>query len=141
MSSKTFFLVAADAVLLTHALFVVFVIFGLVLILAGKLFSWSWVRNRWFRLAHLTAIGVVVLQVWLGVICPLTTWEMELRSRAGEAVYAGSFIAHWLERLLYYQAPAWVFIVCYTLFGLLVVLSWFLVRPRSFASKNQDGPN
>lgn len=141
MSSKTFFLVAADAVSLTHALFVVFVIFGLVLILAGKLFSWSWVRNRWFRLAHLTAIGVVVLQVWLGVICPLTTWEMELRSRAGEAVYAGSFIAHWLERLLYYQAPAWVFIVCYTLFGLLVVLSWFLVRPRSFASKNQDGPN
>jgi len=132
VSSKTFFLVAADAVLLTHALFVVFVIFGLVLILAGKLFSWSWVRNRWFRLAHLTAIGVVVLQAWLGVICPLTTWEMELRSRAGEAVYAGSFIAHWLQELLYFQAPAWVFITCYTTFGLLVILSWFWVRPGSF---------
>ncbi len=141
MSAKTFYLVAADAVLFAHALFVVFVVFGLLLILVGKAFSWSWVRNPWFRLAHLSGIVVVVLKAWLGVICPLTTWEMELRSRAGDAAYAGSFIAYWLEKLLYYQAPAWVFVVCYTAFGLLVVLNWFLVRPSSFARKNHTGPD
>ncbi len=132
VSSKTFFLVAADAVLFTHVLFALFAVVGLLLIFAGKVFSWSWVRNPWFRLAHLIGIVIVVLQAWLGMICPLTTWEMELRSRAGEAVYAGSFIAHWLQELLYYQAPAWVFIACYTAFGLLVILSWVWVRPRPF---------
>ena len=55
---------------------------------------------------------------------------MTLRRRAGDAVYGGSFIAHWLETLLYYQAPPWVFAVCYTAFGLLVVASWVMVRPR-----------
>ena len=60
------------------------------------------------------------------------TWEMALRTAAGDAVYGGSFISHWLESLLYYHAPKWVFMVCYTLFGSLVVVSWFWVRPRPF---------
>ena len=54
---------------------------------------------------------------------------MQLRAQAGEAIYSGAFIAHWVESLLYYRAPGWVFALVYTLFGLLVVLSWFLVRP------------
>ena len=124
------YLLAADAVLLLHVLFVVFVIVGLILILAGKLLSWRWVRNWWFRVMHLAAIGVVVLQSWLGVICPLTKLEMFLRGKAGDTTYAGSFIAHWLESILYYQAPAWVFAACYTAFAAVVVLSWVWVRPH-----------
>ena len=123
-------LLAADAVLLLHTLFVAFVIAGLILVLAGGALSWRWVRNRLFRVLHLFAIGIVVAQAWAGVICPLTTLEMSLRSKAGDAVYQGSFISHWLESILYYQAPAWVFVVAYTLFGLAVILSWFLVRPN-----------
>ena len=139
MDSKLFYLFAADAILFTHVLFVAFIIVGLLLILTGKLYSWSWVRNPWFRAAHLICIGVVVLQSWLGVICPLTTWEMSLRAEAGNTVYSGSFISHWLETLLYYQAPAWVFVVCYTLFGSLVVASWFWVHPRPFTRlKDKD---
>ena len=132
MDSKVLYLLAADVLLFTHVLFVAFAIFGLLLIFAGKKFSWSWVRNPWLRLAHLVGIGVVVLQSWLGVVCPLTIWEMALRSKAGDTVYAGSFISHWLETLLYYQAAEWVFIVCYSAFGALVVLGWFWVRPRPF---------
>ena len=124
----------ADLVLLLHAVFVVFVIAGLVLVLLGAWRGWVWVRNPWFRLAHLLAIGVVVAQAWLGVLCPLTTLEMTLRDRAGEAVYPGSFIAHWLESMLYYRAPTWVFTLCYTVFGLLVIASWYAVRPRSFGN-------
>ena len=91
---------------------------------------WDWVRNRRFRIAHLIAIGVVVLQSWFGMICPLTIWEMSLRAKAGDATYAGSFIAYWLDAILYYQAPPWVFAVAYTTFGALVIISWFWVRPR-----------
>lgn len=130
MESKLYYLIAADAILVVHSLFVSFVVLGLVLIFAGKLWSWSWVHNFWFRIAHLVAIGIVVLQSWFGVICPLTVWEMVLRTKAGDAVYTGSFIAHWIGQLLYYQAPAWVFGVVYTLFGALVIVSWFWVRPQ-----------
>ena len=130
MKAGVLYLLAADLLLFMHVLFVAFVILGLVLVIVGKLADWSWVRNPWFRLAHLAAIGIVVLQSWLGAICPLTTWEMALRERAGEAVYTGAFIAHWLETVLYYRAPEWVFILAYTVFGALVVFCWFWVRPR-----------
>ena len=130
MDESLLYLVAADALLVTHALFVGFVVIGLALIFAGKWLGWRWVRHRGFRIAHLLAIAIVVLQSWLGIICPLTVWEMHLRARAGDTVYAGSFVSHWLERLLYYQAPDWVFIVVYTLFGALVVASWRWVRPE-----------
>ena len=129
-TTDTYYLLAADAVLALHLGFVIFVIVGLVAVLAGKLAGWTWVRNWWFRVLHLGAIGVVVLQAWLGRICPMTILEMWLRSQAGDATYAGSFISHWIESILYYRAPAWVFTLAYTLFAALVVLAWFWVRPN-----------
>ncbi len=132
MDSSMVLLLTADAILLLHVLFVAFVVIGMVLIFIGKVRVWSWVRNPWFRLTHLAAITVVVAQSWLGLICPLTTIEMALRSRAGDAVYSGSFISHWLETILYYQLQPWVFVVCYMAFGAVVVASWFWIRPRRF---------
>ena len=55
---------------------------------------------------------------------------MHLRSKAGDATYSGSFVSHWLEAILYYRAPAWVFAVAYTAFAAIVVLSWVWVRPH-----------
>lgn len=130
MGDKILYLIAADAILFTHALFVCFVVLGLMLIFIGKWRGWNWVTFFWFRIAHLLAIAVVVLQSWLGLICPLTIWEMDLRAMAGEAAYTGSFIAHWIERLLYYRAPDWVFVLLYACFGALVVASWIWIRPR-----------
>ena len=121
---------AADGVLLLHVAFVMFVIAGLALTVAGRFFRWGWVRKLWCRVAHLLAIGVVVAQSWADVVCPLTTIEMTLRSKAGEATYAGSFIAHWLEALLYFNAPAWVFAMCYSIFAALVVATWLWIPPR-----------
>jgi hypothetical protein len=132
MEDSVVYVIAADAILFTHALFVGFVVFGLLFILLGKLRSWAWVRNPWFRYAHLAGIGIVVLQSWLGAICPLTTWEMALREKTGGAVYSGAFVAHWLESILYYRAPEWVFIVCYSVFGALVAATWYWFRPRRF---------
>ena len=126
------YLLAADAILVTHTLFVAFVVGGLLLIAAGGVLGWPWVRNPWFRLLHLLAIVFVTLQAWAGEICPLTTWEMELRSRGGQATYDSSFIAYWLGRLIYYEAPPWVFVVIYTLFAALVVATLFWVKPRRF---------
>jgi len=119
----------ADLVLLLHAGFIAFVVLGLALILIGGVLRWRWVRNRWFRLAHLAAIGVVVAQSWLGIVCPLTTLENHLRHRAGQPVYQMGFIADRVQRLIFFEAPWWVFAVSYTVFGLLVLLSFGWVRP------------
>jgi hypothetical protein len=122
--------VLADLLLAFHVLFVLFVVIGLLLILLGGVRGWAWVRNPWFRLGHLAAITFVAAQAWLGEICPLTTWEMNLRDRAGEATYAGGFLEHWLQALLYYEAPSWAFTTAYSGFALLVAGSWIGVRPR-----------
>ncbi|AFU97524.1 DUF2784 domain-containing protein [Simiduia agarivorans] len=94
MSEQSHLILLADAILITHVLFVCFVVLGLFAIYLGKWLAWSWVRHRVFRIVHLVAIGIVVLQSWVGVVCPLTTWEMMLREKAGGAVYSGSFIQH-----------------------------------------------
>lgn len=131
MTQQELVLILADALLIVHVCFVAFVVCGLLLVYLGKVFGWHWVRNRRFRLLHLAAIAFVVIQAWLGMVCPLTTLEMALRAEAGAATYAGSFIQHWLHRMLYYRAPEWVFIAAYTVFGVLVLLSWFVVPPKA----------
>ena len=136
METQALYSLLADAMLVTHVLFVVFVVLGLILVFVGGYLLWQWVRNPWFRVTHLLGIGIVVVQSWFGVICPLTIWEMELRLKAGETIYEGSFLTHWLGELLYLQAPWWVFVACYTVFGGLVLSSWFLVRPRAFSAKS-----
>lgn len=120
----------ADAVLSLHFGIVVFVVGGLVLIVAGNLRGWRWVNAGWFRLAHLAAIAVVVAQAWLGITCPLTTLEMWLRAQAGAGTYGGSFIEHWVARLLYYEGPPWVFALAYSLFALAVLAVWWRFPPQ-----------
>ncbi|MBT2773629.1 DUF2784 domain-containing protein [Halomonas sp. ISL-60] len=126
-------LLFADILLILHVLFVAFVVLGLFAVYTGYFLNWQWVRNRVFRIVHLCAIGYVVIQAWLGVVCPLTVWEMALREEAGAATYSGSFIQYWLHSLLYFTLPEWVFVVVYTLFGSLVLASWFVVRPNARA--------
>nr|WP_096298087.1 DUF2784 domain-containing protein [Halomonas sp. hl-4] len=130
MSEQWLLLLLADAMLIIHVLFVAFVVLGLFAVYAGYFLKWRWVRNRVFRIVHLCAIGYVVVQSWLGAVCPLTTWEMALRAEAGAATYTGSFIQHWLQSLLYYSAPEWMFVVGYSVFGGLVLASWWVVRPH-----------
>jgi hypothetical protein len=60
----------------------------------------------------------------------LTTLESWLRARAGSVAYQSSFIEHWLQRWLYYEAPTWVFTTAYTAFAVLVLWAWWRVPPR-----------
>ena len=123
----------ADAVLLLHFAVVAFVVGGLVLVLVGNIRRWRWVNSLPFRIAHLVAIGVVVVQAWLGQLCPLTILESWLRGQGGEVTYTASFIEYWVQRVLYYEVPIWVFTLAYTLFGLLVIAAWWYFPPRSRA--------
>ncbi len=121
----------ADAVLLVHFAVVLFVVGGLALILAGNAAGWGWVNRLWFRLVHLLAIAFVAIQAWLGQLCPLTILESWLRAQAGTLGYGGKgFIEHWLQTLIYFEAPWWVFTAAYTGFAVLVALAWWRFPPR-----------
>lgn len=127
--SDAFYGALANTVLILHVGIVLFIMGGLLLTLVGGICKWHWVRNFWFRALHLAGIGYVAMEAWLGIVCPLTTLEQWLRERAGQAVYAGDFIAHWLRKFMFYEAQPWVFIAAYSAFGLLVLLSWFFLAP------------
>src|SRR4030065_2402976 len=120
----------ADLILVTHAIFVAFVVLGLAAVLFGKYRHWCWVRNLPFRLAHLAAIGFVIAESWLGMVCPLTVWESRSREAAGGETYSSSFIQHWLHEILFYDLDPWIFTVAYTTFGILVLVAWLLVPPE-----------
>ncbi|MGO8753782.1 MAG: DUF2784 domain-containing protein [Gallionellaceae bacterium] len=120
----------ADLILVLHALFITFVILGFVLVLIGMFRRWNWIKNLWFRLSHLLAIGIVVAESWFGGICPLTAWGSRLREAAGGVGYSESFIQHWLHRIMFYDFVPWVFTVAYEVFGILVLIAWMRVPPR-----------
>lgn len=76
-----------------------------------------------------------MLQAWLGKLCPLTHLENSLRDRAGEASYPGSFLGYWMQQLLYYDLPFWMFTVLYSAFAAIVLICWFLIKPAAFNKK------
>jgi len=81
----------ADALVVAHAAFIVFVV-------AGGLLLLRWPRVAWL---HLPAAAWGVVVEWTGWICPLTPLENALRRAAGEAGYAGSFVERYLLPLIY----------------------------------------
>lgn len=125
------YILLADGLLAVHMTFVVFIVVGLVLVYLGGWRQWQWVRNRWFRLAHIGGMAIVLGQALCGAICPLTIWEARLRQLGGqEKLYEGTFMQYWVGRLLYQDWRFATFTLIYALFFIVVVLSFILVPPR-----------
>jgi hypothetical protein len=81
----------ADGVVLLHLGFILFVIFG------GLLVLW----RRWIAWLHVPA---ALWGAWVsgaGWICPLTPMENWLRRHAGEAGYSGDFTSYYLMPIIY----------------------------------------
>jgi hypothetical protein len=83
--------VGANAAVLLHFAFIVFVIFGACLVL-----KWRWVA--WL---HVPAATWGALVEFFGLICPLTPIEQRLRDAAGMTTYEGDFVGHYLLPVMY----------------------------------------
>ena len=127
----------ADAIVVVHFAFVAFVVLGMLAILVGLWRRWRWVRNFPFRIAHCLAIAFVALESLVGVICPLTTWENQLRELGGGTGQPGSFIGRWVHRLIFLDLPPWVFTACYCLFAAAVLATLILAPPRRPGTKRR----
>jgi len=125
------YLLLADVILVLHALIVFFNVGALPVIWVGHFRGWRFVRAFSFRAAHVLLIAFVAAESTLGLICPLTTWENDLRMDAGAGSrYPGGCLTYWLHRVIFYDLPAWCFAVGYGLFFALVVFTLFWVKPR-----------
>jgi len=134
------FRLAADLTVVCHMAYALFILVGQMAIILGAWRGWVWVRGRRFRLLHLAAILIVVVESLLGVVCPLTTLEKWLRTQAGQASYQGDFLARWIHDLLFVEASSVVLTGCYVAFGLGVALAMWFVPPelRSVRSELQN---
>lgn len=86
--------IAADAVLVLHFAFVLFVLLGGLLVL-------RWPRVAWL---HLPAVAWAAFVEFSGRICALTPLEVALRQAAGDAGYAGDFLEHYIVAVMYPEA-------------------------------------
>ena len=86
-----FYTLTADAIVLLHMAFVIFVV-------AGGLLVFRWRR---VALLHLPAVVWAVLLEFRGWLCPLTPLELKLRASGGQAGYGGGFIEHYILPVLY----------------------------------------
>jgi hypothetical protein len=116
----------ADVLLVVHFAIVLFIVGGLIGVWIGALLHWQWVRNPWLRYAHLGAITFVAAEALIGMVCPLTVWEAA--ARGGMA--PESFVGQWVQRLLFYRAPPWVFTAAYVAWALATLATLRLVPPR-----------
>src|SRR4051812_35104088 len=103
----------ADLMAGLHVGYVLAVVLGLLVTLAGGMLGWQWVRNRWFRMAHLTMIVGVVIRAAIWRECPLTWWERDLRELAGQVNFEGSVVGKFLHDLIHPELAWWVFPIVY----------------------------
>lgn len=130
----------AAGVMALHLALVAFVVLGLPVVPIGHRLGWRWVDAPTWRWLHLAAIVIVAAEAWFGVVCPLTALERALAARAGTMTndHPAGFIASWVQRLLYYDLPPWVFLLAYTGFAAAVIGAWWAWPPRSRRSVPPD---
>ena len=117
------FRLAADAMMIAHLLYIVFVVVG------GLVAA----RARWILYLHVPAVAWAIYMQFFGRVCPLTAWEQGLRGLAGEAGYEGGFIDHYLMPLIYpTDAPATMHLVLGALVVAInaTVYAWLFARAR-----------
>jgi hypothetical protein len=131
----------ADLIVAFHLAYVAFAVGGELLILIGGIAKWEWVKNLPFRIVHLIAVVFVALEALIGMICPLTKWEYNLRRMAGQSAEEDiTFVGRLIRMIIFYDFPNWFFTLLYVGFGGLVVLTLLLVPPKR-KNKKTDKKN
>ena len=79
------------------------------------------------------AINVELAEALLGIECPLTAWERNLRLAAGQHAADLSFTARLLQGVLFVPAPAWALSALHVAFAAIVGLTFVLAPPRRWS--------
>jgi hypothetical protein len=115
----------AQAILAVHLVVIAFNLFGLVATPLGAWRGWRFVRVRWWRALHVASFAVVALQAAFGRACLLTIWQDRLQGGAPSQ----PMIMGWVNRVIYWPLPMWVFTAAYLALFAYVLALWKLVPP------------
>ena len=113
-------------VLSVHLAVIAFNVLGLIAIPVGAALDWRWVRIRWWRLLHIASWAVVALQAILGRACFLTLWQDRLTGAGPEP----PLVMRWVNALIYWPLPIWVFSAVYLALFAAVIALWWLAPPN-----------
>lgn len=121
----------AAAILAAHVAIILFNLFGLVAVPLGASCGWRFVHVAWWRVLHILLLAAVAGQAVFGRACILTLWQRDL---AGAAFGVGAdptpLLVGWVDRLIYWPLPLWVFAVLYVLVFAYALALFLLVPPR-----------
>jgi Protein of Unknown function (DUF2784) len=118
----------AQAVLAVHVAVILFNVFGLVAVPVGAMRNWHFVRIGWWRVLHLLTLAAVAAQAVAGRACFLTIWQNDLTASVQPAM---PLIVRWIDQLVYWPLPIWVFAALYVLvFAYALALLWFVPPQR-----------
>jgi len=127
----------ADVIVIIHLIVVIFMIGGVLGVLIGWPLGWRWIRNPWWRCAHIAIMGYIAFNAIRGELCFLTIWEADLRRDAGQIDADDlSFIGRVFRDMLYVEVPQKTLDVIYLVVAGLVLASVLLVRPE-FRSRSR----
>jgi hypothetical protein len=126
-----FYAILADVVVALHLVYLAVAIGGQLLILVGILARWQWIRNPYFRVIHLAMIVFVAFEALIGMQCPLTTWESDLRALAGQNTDRDmTFIGRLLGSIVFLDVPQEYLTAGYYGFAAVVVFCFIVAPPR-----------
>ena len=120
----------ADVILSIHFVIAFFIVSLFFVIPFGYKLNWNWIKNRKLRLLHLILISFVTVETILGITCPLTTMENNLRG----INQPKSFVAYWVEQLVYWYFPTQFFLILYCVSLTWTILIWQFYPPKNAIS-------
>ena len=114
----------AGLILYVHLLIICFNLFGLVVIPLGGWMGWAFVHAPAWRILHLGSLGVTALQASFGQACFLTVWQA---AASNGSPAAEPLIMRWVNSLIFWPLPEWVFVLIYLLtFAYVILLLWIV---------------
>lgn len=70
-------------------------------------------------------LGFVTLEALLGITCPLTLIENNLR----QIEYQQSFVSYWVSHLIYWDLPTYFFVTLYSVCFIWLLVFWKVHPP------------
>lgn len=123
--------ILADVIVIIHFLWILFMLLGFLLILYSILSrNKKFLFLRLFRVAHLCGIFYVALLTILDKYCPLALLEIYLREKAGYRIYKGSFIIHYIKKLVYPDVEPQVIIIPTIGIAVFTIISFIIYPPH-----------
>ena len=118
--------IIADVILFFHFLIIIFIVSLFFVVPVGYKLNWQWQKNEKLRLLHLVLITIVTFESIIGITCPLTFIENNLRG----IHISNSFISIWLTKIVFWQLPSIFFLIIYSLCLFWTILMWIKFPPK-----------